>query len=223
MARRIPLNNPDDVIRCLEEDGGVILTNFSSVNDLHTVNQDVAPYINAIAEERSSNGVQRYTIRIYRLFGLSTTAREKWLQQHDLWIILRHFLRTVSVPFNDASSTEVGTDPILSVAATLDVGPGVQKQDLHRDDFIWQQTHDEGELKTYRVGRDVSMGLLVAGEETTGENGATLENQFLWWKKEEIEKWSVAAQKQAGYVLENPFLGHCDEGNPVDRFRASSM
>ena len=51
MARRIPLNNPDDVIRCLEEDGGVILTDFSSVNDLHTVNQDVAPYINAIAEE----------------------------------------------------------------------------------------------------------------------------------------------------------------------------
>ena len=78
------------------------------------------------------------------------------------------------MPYNDTSSTEIGTDPILSVAATLDVGPGVTKQDLHRDDFIWQQTHDEGELKTYRVGRDVSMGLLVAGEETIGKNGATL-------------------------------------------------
>ena len=48
------------------------------------------------------------------------------------------------------------------------------------------------------------------------------ENQHLWWKEEEVRNGSQAAQKQAGYVLDNPFLGHCNEGNPVDMFRAST-
>ena len=47
------------------------------------------------------------------------------------------------------------------------------------------------------------------------------ENQHLWWKEEEVRKWSPAAQKQAGYVRENPYLGHCNETNPIDIFRAS--
>lgn len=43
----------------------------------------------------------------------------------------------------------------------------------------------------------------------------------MWWTSEEVRKWSPAAQKQAGYVLDNPFLGHCNEENPVDLFRAN--
>lgn len=65
------------------------------------------------------------------------------------------------------------TDPILSSAATLDIGPGVKAQGLHRDDFIWQQTHTTPREK-YSLGSDVSMGLLVPGVNTTAENGATL-------------------------------------------------
>lgn len=78
------------------------------------------------------------------------------------------------MPYNDANLTELGTDPILSAAATLDIGPGVKAQDLHRDDFIWQQTHKAGDEKTYTLGQDVSMGLLVPGVKTTAANGATL-------------------------------------------------
>lgn len=44
----------------------------------------------------------------------------------------------------------------------------------------------------------------------------------MWWTKEEVQKWSLEAQKQAGYVLDVPFLGHCDEVNPIDLFRAST-
>ncbi|KAL9103488.1 MAG: hypothetical protein Q9163_001484 [Psora crenata] len=276
---------PIDAIRVLEEDGGVILTDFCSVVDVHKVNEDAAPYLNAKVEECASRGVPRDTVRCHRLFGRSTTVREKWLQQPNLWTILRHFLRTVSIPYNDQGETKIETDPILSAAATLDIGPGVKAQDLHRDDFIWQQTHNDGNQKTYRVGHDVSLGLLVPGVDTSPENGATMfvpgshlwdhsrrtspeeavpaamsvgeafiflgsaahgggtntteqsrsvhgffycrsylrpeENQFLWWRKDEIESWSVAAQKQSGYILDNPFLGHCDETNPLDLFRAS--
>ena len=48
------------------------------------------------------------------------------------------------------------------------------------------------------------------------------ENQHLWWKEEEVRKWSAAAQKQAGYILDNPYLGHCSLGNPLDLFRSST-
>lgn len=57
----------------------------------------------------------------------------------------------------------------------MNIGPGVKAQDLHRDDFIWQQTHRAGnEEKTYTLGSDVAVGLLIPGVKTTAANGATL-------------------------------------------------
>ena len=78
------------------------------------------------------------------------------------------------MPYNDSNSTMIETDAVLSAAATLDIGPGTKAQDLHRDDFIWQQTHNITTGTGYRLGSDVSMGLLVPGVDTTKANGATL-------------------------------------------------
>lgn len=124
--------------------------------------------------QRSSRGLPRETTRCSRLFGRSETAREIWLQQPDLLQIINHFLRTVSQPYNFDDGVELVTDAILSAAATLDIGPGVKEQGLHRDDYLWQQTHAGREGKEYVLGPDVGMGLLVPGVKTTVENGATL-------------------------------------------------
>ena len=51
MARRVSLNDPDLAIRIIEEDGGVILTDFTTTALVKQVNTDAAPYINAIVEE----------------------------------------------------------------------------------------------------------------------------------------------------------------------------
>ena len=83
------------------------------------------------------------------------------------------------MPYNNNGSTVLETDAILSVAATLDIGPGVKAQDLHRDDFIWQQTHTAKVGEGYQMGSDFSMGLLVPGVNTTKANGATLVENFL--------------------------------------------
>lgn len=197
MARRVPINDPATVIRYIEEDGGVILTGFSSIADVQKVNADATPYINAILEDvcrqrrcphssrltycpntntslqRSKRSLPRETTRVTRLFGRSTTAREGWLQQPKLHEVFNYFLRTETVPYQDPDSMKLSTDPILSSAATMDIGPGVKAQGLHRDDFIWQQTHTVPREK-YSPGSDVSMGLLVPGVNTTAENGATL-------------------------------------------------
>ncbi|KAL9613646.1 MAG: hypothetical protein Q9167_001822 [Letrouitia subvulpina] len=289
MAQHVALSNVEAAIKYLEEDGGVILTGFTSQDDLERVNCDAEPHITAILEQ-ASQSVPRTTTRCSRLFGRSITAREKWLQQNSLLEIINHFLRSESVvyhePENSGDSSTISTDAILSAASTLDIGPGVKAQTLHRDDFIWQQTHENPCIDGYKIGRDICMGLLVPGVPVTRENGATQfvpgshlwghcrrpreeevalaemqtgeaflflgstvhggggnktnasrpvhgfffcrswlrpeENQHLWWREEEIRKWSQAAQKQAGYVRDNPYLGHCNDIDPIDLFRSSN-
>lgn len=51
MAHRVALSDTEGAIRCLEEDGGVILTGFASKSEVAAVNADAAPYINAVAAE----------------------------------------------------------------------------------------------------------------------------------------------------------------------------
>lgn len=131
------------------------------------------------SSQRASQSLPRETSRCFRLFGRSRTAREGWLQQPAFLEVLNHFLRTETVPDNEYGSTVIETNAILSAAATLDIGPGVKAQDLHRDDFIWQQTHTVKEGQGYQMGSDVSMGLLVPGVNTTKANGATLVEKFL--------------------------------------------
>lgn len=51
MARRTPLSNPHSAIDILKEDGGVILTGFTTPSEVEKVNADAAPYINAIVKD----------------------------------------------------------------------------------------------------------------------------------------------------------------------------
>lgn len=125
--------------------------------------------------QRAQRSLPRETTRCTRLFGRSTTAREKWLQQPEFLQIINHFLRTVSIPYNDAHGAEIVTDATLSAAATLDIGTGVKAQDLHRDEFIWQRTQtNQNTRDEYEMGQDISMGVLIPGIDTCRENGATL-------------------------------------------------
>ena len=135
------------------------------------------------------------------MFGRSPTARESWVQQPGFLEILRHFLGTQSTIYNGANA-KVTTDPILSASATLYVGPGEKKQKLHRDDFIWQQEHVRQE--EYQRGSDVGAGLLVAGTDTTLENGATLvvPGSHLWGHEAgDVTAEPVPAELRVGEAL----------------------
>ena len=101
------------------------------------------------------------------------------------------------MPYNNSSSTVIETNTIVSVAATLDIGPGVKAQHLHRDDFIWQYTHTVKEGHGYQMGSDSSMGLLVPGVNTTKANGATLVETFIATRS----PWAGGAQFVRGSHL----------------------
>ena len=53
MARRAALSDVETVIRIIEEDGGVILQGFSSLEDVQTVNNDAAPYLKVVVDDVS--------------------------------------------------------------------------------------------------------------------------------------------------------------------------
>lgn len=53
MARRVPLSDPEQAIHCIEEDGGVILTGFSRIEDVQRVTADSAPFIEDLAKRVS--------------------------------------------------------------------------------------------------------------------------------------------------------------------------
>lgn len=48
MSRRVPLHDTQKAIDTIKEDGGVILTNFSSIAEVEKVNSDAAPYLSEI-------------------------------------------------------------------------------------------------------------------------------------------------------------------------------
>lgn len=54
----------------------------------------------------------------------------------------------------------------------MEISPGEKAQGLHRDDFIWQHTHNSDRNK-YEQGSDIGMGIIVPGTQTRYENGAT--------------------------------------------------
>ncbi len=57
MARRVPLHDVETAIKAIEQDGAVILTDFSSITDVEKVNSDAAPFIAAFKEEVSFSGL----------------------------------------------------------------------------------------------------------------------------------------------------------------------
>lgn len=51
MARSVSISDTKTAIKYIEEDGGVILTGFTSRRDVEQVNSDAEPYISAILKD----------------------------------------------------------------------------------------------------------------------------------------------------------------------------
>ena len=62
MARRVPMTDTNTAIQYIGEDGGVILTGFTSVRDVEQVNSDAEPYISAILKDVHNEAPQSSTL-----------------------------------------------------------------------------------------------------------------------------------------------------------------
>lgn len=194
--RRVDFNDLDKVISTIEQDGGVILTGFTTLEVVAQVNSEVEPYLNndkpwkvswympncrnslffsgSPCRRQQGKLFPPETRRCTRLLGRSNTARREWVGSDRLFDILNHFLSKTTTIFYDDVPTTHTTLPILSTAATIDVRPGAIGQRIHRDDKVHHVDHEDMTSTGYKLGSDVSMSLLVPGVESTEENGATL-------------------------------------------------
>jgi len=281
--RRVSLKDPQLAVEIIKEDGGVILTDFTTPELVEKVNRETTPFLVSNVDTRNEYAPPQ-TKRCSRLWGRSETVRENGAQQPEFIEIMNYFIET-RIPKSHGLKGDLSTNPILSYSGTFNIGPGAAAQVLHRDDIVWQQVHENQETTGYQGGSDIGISLTVPGINTTIENGATIfylgshlwensrdpdpstavyaemevgeallflgsclhggganqsqdmrpvhglffcrsyirpeENLHVWFTEEEVRKWSPQAQRQAGYLMDSPFLGYVDHCNAIDKFRAN--
>lgn len=165
-----------DIIAVLDRDGGIILTNYVSKQDVDKIEQELRPYqtkdeafkdapVNSTLEIVSSS-----THLIHGLVGKSPTIA-KIVESETLENVRNEILTERFHPVYENGEAEAFViPPILSISGAFNMGYGAPRQKLHRDDFPFAVRHDH----TFDLSKEQQLVCFVAGTKTTRENGATL-------------------------------------------------
>ncbi|OTA55417.1 hypothetical protein K449DRAFT_357260 [Hypoxylon sp. EC38] len=160
-------------IEALEQNGGVIIEDFTDAAIIDQANSEVRPWIE---EQKNLQAVkvgalEGNTRTVTRLLMRSPTIREKFYADPLYQDLCEHFLalRTTTW-YGDRAETNISR-PLLSIAIAFDIPPGTPTQGLHRDDKNHHARHVEA--SHYSQNRDVLLGLFVPGCDTFQANGAT--------------------------------------------------
>ncbi|KIW14605.1 hypothetical protein PV08_07389 [Exophiala spinifera] len=170
---KIPANAPiEDILEIIERDGGVILTEFTSAEELAAIDRDVDAHRKQTrAEKGALPQIPKETLSVAGLVGKSpTVARmcEYPVLEKLRTAILQEKFDVIREDYVDRNIIE----PLLSISLTFYIGPGAPRQRLHRDDNTHGTRHaGEGSFDLKRAGQ---FACLVAGSKTTRENGATM-------------------------------------------------
>lgn len=169
---RLPANAPvDEILEVIERDGGIILTDFASPEQLAAIDRDISPHIET-AQKNGTSGIAiipKETTVVPGLVGKSDTVaglcEDPVLDEVRTRILQDRF----AVQREDITE-ENCIDPILSISITLYISHGAPRQRLHRDDNIHGIRHG----KDWSFKNASQIGCLIAGSKTTRENGATM-------------------------------------------------
>ncbi|KAB2574691.1 Multifunctional dioxygenase ausE [Lasiodiplodia theobromae] len=168
----IPADAPlDEILRILEKDGGVILTNFASPEELAAIDEDVESYRKETRSTADSalHIIPKETLAVPGLVGKSPTVAK--LCEHPVLEDLRTAILQDNFSVIREDFVEHNTiDPLLSISVTLHIGYGAPRQRLHRDDNVHGIKHG-GKFDLKKASQ---FGCLIAGTRTTRENGATM-------------------------------------------------
>lgn len=181
MIRRLPREaGLKAFIEALEEDGCVIVKDFTDMKSLEDAQKEVQPYLDACNSGSTVGALNGGTATCTRLIGRSRTVREKFFSDPLYQGLSEHFLAIEStVYYGDRPSANI-CHPLLSISITMDTRPGTNAQDLHRDDKNHHARHYKAEK--YSKERDMLLGLFVPGCDTFEANGATrvVPGSHLW-------------------------------------------
>jgi ectoine hydroxylase-related dioxygenase (phytanoyl-CoA dioxygenase family) len=170
--KSLPANaSIDEILEILESDGGVILTNLVSLEQLNNVEQEIMVHRKSAPSTENSalNIIPKETLVIPGLVGKSRTI-EDICQLPVLDQLRTSILREEFSVIREDVVEENSIDPLLSISATLYIGYGAPRQRLHRDDNV----HGIRHTTKFELRKQSQFGCLIAATKTTRQNGATL-------------------------------------------------
>lgn len=168
----IPATAPlEEILGIIERDGGVILTNLVSPEELAAINADVEAHRK---DTRSTEGgalsiIPKETLAVPGLVGKSPTIA-KICESPVLENLRTSILEERFSVFREDYVEENTIDPLLSISITFHVGYGAPRQRLHRDDNVHGIRHG-GKFDLRKASQ---FACLIAGSRTTRQNGATM-------------------------------------------------
>ncbi|PWY93225.1 phytanoyl-CoA dioxygenase family protein [Aspergillus sclerotioniger CBS 115572] len=173
--------NPDDVIHALIQTGGAIFRNFVPPCTLEQIETDVRPFLHA-DKPWTGDFFPPETRRVCGLAGKSRTFTNKVVGNALYQEVCQRLLTSTYHSYYGQKLEESISHPQLNNTIVFSIGPGARNQELHRDDMIHHNRLEAITAEEYKVGRDLGIGLFVAGKKTTRMNGATryIPGSHLW-------------------------------------------
>lgn len=161
----------DDILAVIENDGGVILTDLVTSEQLAAIDADVEAQREHVPTTEGSalHIIPKETLAVPGLVGKSDTVAE--ICEHPVLEqlrtrILEHKFSVIREDFVEENTI----NPLLSISTTLHIGFGAPRQRLHRDDNVHGIKHSG----PFRLNEQSQFGCLIAGTRTTRANGATM-------------------------------------------------
>jgi ectoine hydroxylase-related dioxygenase (phytanoyl-CoA dioxygenase family) len=161
--QRVPADTSPALIKqIVERDGGVVLEQFFSREQVRQFNEEIDPFMNDL-HAGPANEVDIFegfhganTKRLTNVVTHSKTFREEMIQDERVLAIADEFLLPVADTYH------------MTAAQVIQIGPGNKAQPLHRDLENWPLFRDLGPS-----GYNVTINFLTALCDFTEENGAT--------------------------------------------------
>lgn len=161
----------DDILAHLERDGGVILTDFASLETMDKIDEELEPYVKPIAENDGyDNFIGRKTLVIPGLVGKSDTIANILDTNETIEKLLKIILEEKYPAVFENHIEELVTEPLLSISVGFNVGHDSPRQALHRDDMNVSWRHHP-DMKINEVS---GFSCFLAGTKVTRANGATM-------------------------------------------------
>ncbi|GAA5909134.1 hypothetical protein JCM6882_001199 [Rhodosporidiobolus microsporus] len=172
----LPVDAPiEEILAIIRRDGGVIIKDFMSEEEVDSINADSAPIFEQLKAKPDPSKLGAFgesfyasnTTHIRGMFGKMPKSTAK-IMMHPLWDKIMHeTLKSSTQAYVGDELVTTESSYILSVASAYHVAPGATAQVLHRDQAGHCVPSMEGSLYTALTG------CLVAGTNATEKNGAT--------------------------------------------------
>jgi len=162
----------EDLIDSLIHNGGCIIRNLLTTEELAQIERDTRPYI----EDDFAWEGEFFPKETRRVLGLAAKSPTylKRICLHPLFKAVCDAILTSKFEYWVGDKLETSySRPQLNSTSVFSIGPGARAQGLHRDDMIHHTFLPEITAEEYKPGRDTAIGCFVAGKKTTRANGAT--------------------------------------------------